>query len=180
MKGVKKTVQELLIGGITVLVILQERVLSDDAAKGFVTLNSGKNVDYDFLVRIAINLSPFHHVVCTSQSELKDTNPFTQVHCGGQKPPSQFLTNLSPESINESGHLRVKGTMQLVDETLPNIYACGDITNIGTRNPNSRITMQQAKIAADNIVTVASGKQPRYKYTPHWAEAVIKLTLGLV
>jgi hypothetical protein len=39
--------------------------------------------------------------------------------------------------------------------------------------------MQQAKIAADNIVLAARGKSKQYHYKPHWAESVIKLTLGL-
>jgi NADH dehydrogenase FAD-containing subunit len=70
--------------------------------------------------------------------------------------------------------------MQIVDETLPNVYACGDVADTGTRNPNSRAAMQQAMIAADNVVLAARGKQPRYNYKRHWAESVIKLTLGLV
>jgi len=70
--------------------------------------------------------------------------------------------------------------MQLMDERFPNVYACGDVSDTGVRNPNSRAAMSQAKIAADNIVLAALGKQPSYTYKHHWAESVIKLTLGLV
>jgi len=70
--------------------------------------------------------------------------------------------------------------MQLMEEELPNIYACGDVADTGVINPNSRAAMSQAKIAADNVVLAALGKQPKYTYKHHWAESVIKLTLGLV
>jgi NADH dehydrogenase FAD-containing subunit len=62
---------------------------------------------------------------------------------------------------------------------LPNIYVCGDVADTGEHNPNARHAMQQAKIAADNIVLAARGKSKQYRYKPHWAESVIKLTLGL-
>lgn len=74
----------------------------------------------------------------------------------------------------------MKSTLQVLDDNLPNVFACGDVTDIGTSNPNSRVAMRQAMIAADNIVLAAKGKKFRYSYKPHWAEAVIKLTLGLV
>lgn len=74
----------------------------------------------------------------------------------------------------------MKPTMQIMNQKLPNVYACGDVADTGVRNPNSRAAMSQAKIAADNVVLASLGKQPSYTYEHHWAESVIKLTLGLV
>lgn len=90
-----------------------------------------------------------------------------------------FLAGLTPHAITPTGHVSVKPTMQIVDDTLSNIYACGDVEDTGTLNPNSRAAMQQAKIAADSLVLVARGNS-RYNYKHHWAESVIKLTLELV
>lgn len=74
----------------------------------------------------------------------------------------------------------MKPTLQIADDTLPNVYTCGDVANTGVRNPNSRSAYHQAKIVADNIALAVRGKKPRHIYTPHWADRVIKLTLGLV
>lgn len=70
--------------------------------------------------------------------------------------------------------------MQIADDQLPNIYACGDVAHTGVPKPNARSAMHQAAIVADNLVLAAMGKTPKHKYTPHWADGVIKLTLGLV
>jgi hypothetical protein len=69
--------------------------------------------------------------------------------------------------------------LQIADEALSNIYACGDVANTGVRNPNSRSAYAQARIVADNIALAARGKEPRLEYDAHWADRVIKLTLGL-
>ena len=48
------------------------------------------------------------------------------------------------------------------------------------RTPNGRSAVAQAAVVADNIAASAWGKKPTYFFTPHWADGVIKLTLGLV
>ncbi|EPE34307.1 FAD/NAD(P)-binding protein [Glarea lozoyensis ATCC 20868] len=131
-------------------VILGERLVSENVEGKTATLSSGREVRCDFLI-----------------------------HCGGQKPSSSILSSLTPSSITPSGHLSVKPTLQILDNNHPNIYVCGDVADTGEHNPNARHAMQQAKIAADNIVLAARGKSKQYKYKPHWAESVIKLTLGL-
>lgn len=93
---------------------------------------------------------------------------------------SHLLAELSPQTISESGHVRVRPTMQIADSRLANVYACGDVIQNGSRNPNARTAMKQAMIAADNVLLAALGQTPRYQYKPHWADGVIKLTLGLV
>lgn len=70
--------------------------------------------------------------------------------------------------------------MQIADDQLSNIYACGDVALTGVPKPNARSAMHQATVVADNVVLAAMGKMPRHKYKPHWADGVIKLTLGLV
>ncbi len=80
----------------------------------------------------------------------------------------------------ESGHVRVKSTLQLLSDAFPNIYACGDVVNADNRNPNARAAMCQATVVADNVVLAATGQKPRHTYKPQWVEGGIKLTLGLV
>jgi hypothetical protein len=74
----------------------------------------------------------------------------------------------------------VKPTLQIDDESLPNVFVCGDVADTNAANPNSRIAGRQAEIAADNVVLAARGKKPSYTYKPAWGDGIIKLTLGLV
>lgn len=90
------------------------------------------------------------------------------------------MSKLSPASISPSGHLRVKPTLQLADDKLPNVYACGDVADTKTPNPNARSAMRQASIVAENVLSVATGGKPRYTYENSWSDGMIKLTLGLV
>ena len=91
-----------------------------------------------------------------------------------------MLIKLSPESLSSDGHIRVKPTLQVADDKLAHIYACGDVADTKTPNPNSRSAMRQASIVADNILRVIAGKEPCYTYVNNWSDGVIKLTLGLV
>jgi NADH dehydrogenase FAD-containing subunit len=70
--------------------------------------------------------------------------------------------------------------MQIKDDSLPNVYVCGDVAERHTLNPNSRTARGQAIIAADNVVLAIDGHDPTNKYEPQWLEGLIKLTLGLV
>jgi apoptosis-inducing factor 2 len=103
-----------------------------------------------------------------------------QIWCTGQKPNSDVVRSLSPLSIDHEGYVKVKPTLQIDDEAFPNIYVCGDVAATGERNPNARSAMRAAMVVADNILRATEGKKPKHKYRPHWADAVIKLTLGLV
>jgi NADH dehydrogenase FAD-containing subunit len=87
---------------------------------------------------------------------------------------------LSPSSIAPTGHIKVKPTLQIADDALPNVYVCGDVTDTHVVNPNARSAMRQATIAADNIVQQTNGQCPSYEFKPYWADGFIKLTLGLV
>ncbi|EEP82858.1 predicted protein [Uncinocarpus reesii 1704] len=131
-------------------VILNDRMAHEDLEQGRVVLTSGRVVECDYLI-----------------------------NCTGQKPSSNLFAELSPGSISPSGHIDVKPTMQVNDDSLPNVYACGDVASLHVGNPNSRSATHQATVAGDNVVLAAMGKKPRATYTRHWADGVIKLTLGL-
>ncbi|KAF4826143.1 Fe-regulated protein 8 [Colletotrichum tropicale] len=131
-------------------VVLGERTTTDAPIDGFVTLRSGRKLECDFLVNAI-----------------------------GQQPSSDLVRELAPEAIAKSGRIKVKPTMQINVDSLPNVYVCGDVAETGVTNPNARSAMKQAMFAADNLVLSLQGKKPSYFYQPAWADAVIKLTLGL-
>ena len=76
--------------------------------------------------------------------------------------------------------MRTKPTLQIDDDSLPNVFVCGDLAGHGEKNPNARSAMRKAMIAADNVVLATQGKELKHTYAPFWADAVIKLTLGMV
>lgn len=108
------------------------------------------------------------------------TNVLRQINCTGQRPLSEVLSNLSPSSISSTGHIKIKPTLQIADDSLPNVYACGDVADTNTPNPNARSAMRQATIVAENILLAVAGQTPRHIYDNAWADGAIKLTLGLV
>ncbi|KAF4976769.1 hypothetical protein FZEAL_6602 [Fusarium zealandicum] len=130
--------------------ILEERVVNEDKEAGTVTLRSGKVIECDYFI-----------------------------NCTGQRPASDILKGLVPSAISESGHIKVKSTLQIDDDAFPNIYACGDVADTKTPNPNGRSASRQADVVADNVLLVARGKGPTYTYRNSWADGIIKLTLGL-
>ena len=100
--------------------------------------------------------------------------------CVGQKPASHIFSILLPHAILPSGHIKVLSTMQVAEDHLHRVYACGDVTETGTRNPNGRSAVFQAQVVARNIIQDVMGSAPCENFTPHWGLEVIKLTLGLV
>lgn len=72
----------------------------------------------------------------------------------------------------------MKPTLQIEDDELRNVYAAGDVAEAGGYG-NSRSTMEQATVVADNIVLAIKGK-PLTEYHAQWWEGGIDLTLGLV
>jgi NADH dehydrogenase FAD-containing subunit len=74
----------------------------------------------------------------------------------------------------------VKTTLQIDDDSLPNVFVCGDVADTGVANMNSKIAQRQAEIAAHNVVLAAWDKKPSYIYEPGWGDGVIKLSVGLV
>ncbi|KAI0103772.1 hypothetical protein GGR51DRAFT_523310 [Nemania sp. FL0031] len=148
-QGLQKAALEGLLS-LGVEVVLQDRLTQDTSEPGMIILKSGRKIQCDLVV-----------------------------DCTGQQPSSGIMSELAPTSISPSGHLRVKPTLQLADENLPNVYACGDVADTKTPNPNARSAMRQASVVAENILSVVAGGMPRYTYENNWADGVIKLTLGL-
>ncbi|KAL2142041.1 hypothetical protein VTI28DRAFT_1611 [Corynascus sepedonium] len=131
-------------------VIVGERVDPKSADGKFITLASGRKIECDCFV-----------------------------NCTGQTPASGLIADIAPGAITPSGHIRVKPSMQIDDERLPNVYVCGDVADTKAANPNSRIAGRQAEVVADNIVLAASGKKPSYTYEVNWEDEGVKLSLGL-
>ncbi|KAI0836739.1 FAD/NAD(P)-binding domain-containing protein [Hypoxylon sp. FL0890] len=131
-------------------VITGDRVISEDKEKGIAVLKSGREIVCDCLV-----------------------------NCTGQRPDSRLIAQLSPASISESGHILTKPTLQIQDDSLPNVYACGDVSETNTTHPNSRSAMRQATTVAYNVISATEGNEPKETYVPHWMDGGIKLTLGL-
>ncbi|UNI19318.1 hypothetical protein JDV02_005509 [Purpureocillium takamizusanense] len=131
-------------------VILNERVNEGGRESGAIVLRSGRKVLCDLVI-----------------------------DCTGQKPSSQVIESLVPTAISPNGHIKVKDTLQIDAANVPNVYACGDVADTHTPNPNARSAMRQATVVAENILLVTQGQEPKHKYTNLWADGVIKLTLGL-
>ncbi|KAK5637708.1 hypothetical protein RRF57_013423 [Xylaria bambusicola] len=148
-QGLRKTALEGL-QSLGVEVILQDRLVQTVPGSGTILLKSGREIQCDLVL-----------------------------DCTSQRPSSALISQLSPASISPSGHLRVKPTLQLADDRFPNIYACGDVADTKTPNPNARSAMRQASIVAENILSITTGGKPRHKYENSWSDGVIKLTLGL-
>ncbi|KAL7938588.1 FAD/NAD(P)-binding domain-containing protein [Trichoderma chlorosporum] len=148
-KGLQTAAREGL-ERLGVELVLEDRVVDEDAAAGIVALKSGRKITCDFFM-----------------------------NCTGQRPLSDLIADISPNSISSTGHIKVKPTLQIADDSLPHVYTCGDVAETNTPNPNSRSAMRQATVVADNILLAAAGKKPSYKYENLWADGVIKLTLGL-
>lgn len=169
--GLQKRAMDAL-QGLGVDVILGEKADPKSADGSFITLSSGRKIECDcFVWRLFLGFLRFLAAL---------TGRITQINCIGQQPASGLIADLSPGAISPSGHIRVKPTLQIDDDSLPSVFVCGDVADTKAPNPNSRIAARQAEIAADNVVLAARGKKPRHTYTPQWGDGVIKLTLGLV
>ncbi|KAL2002431.1 hypothetical protein VTN02DRAFT_6809 [Thermoascus thermophilus] len=127
--------------------VLGERAQETEAA-GEVVLDSGRRIPCDCLIK-----------------------------CTGQRPNSRLLAELSPSSITESGHIAVRPTLQIADQTHGNIYAVGDVAATGSIR-NGRAAMEQAQLVAENIVRAIRGKR-LVEYRPPRAGGFAELTLGL-
>ncbi|KAJ6028981.1 uncharacterized protein N7446_011679 [Penicillium canescens] len=99
------------------------------------------------------------------------------VKCIGQKPNSDLAHFLASSAIAPSGHLNVRSTLQVNDERFSNIYAAGDLINVGTIK-NGRSAMEQGEAVSQNILRAIRGKQ-QVIYQQKWWEGLTKLTLGL-
>ncbi|KAL4776958.1 hypothetical protein BDW60DRAFT_203059 [Aspergillus nidulans var. acristatus] len=100
----------------------------------------------------------------------------------GQTPNNDLLADLPPSSsssglLNPSnGFIRIRPTMQFLDEKYPHHFAVGDIADTGLRKA-ARPGAAQAATVVKNILAMIEGRHPVEEYPR--APAGIHLTLGL-
>lgn len=127
----------------------------------------------------------FDLIVCHLRSiaSSTQTSPLTtsKIPCTGQRANSDFLKDLSPNSISATNKtILVKPTLQLQDPKFPHIFALGDVADTGGPKM-ARAGRVQAEIAQQNIVALIEGKDAYVVYVPRFdIEGSIKLTLGKV
>ncbi|KAL3476736.1 hypothetical protein BJX99DRAFT_227244 [Aspergillus californicus] len=100
----------------------------------------------------------------------------------GQTANNSLLADLPVSPTSESllnpanGFIRIRPTMQFLDEKYSNLFAVGDIADTGLRKA-ARPGAAQAAVVAKNIHALVEGRQPAEEFSK--APAGIHLTLGL-
>ena len=124
-----------------------------------------------------------------SSFDVKLTNDTTEptelvILATGQRPNNQLVAHLEPSSpdtksvINpQNGYVRVRSTLQLLDEKYSNIFAVGDIADTGGQKA-ARPAAAHAPVVANNIRALIEGRKPEEKFTT--GPFGIHLTLGKV
>nr|ADO29929.1 hypothetical protein PP107 [Penicillium paxilli] len=121
--------------------------------------------------------------------EVKLTNGGTEstefvILATGQTPNNQMVADLKPSTpdgpsvVNpDNGFLRIRPTMQLLDEGHSNIFAVGDIADTGAQKA-ARPGSVQAGVVAKNIVSLIEGGKAEETFVK--GPGAIHLTLGMV
>ncbi|KAJ5533676.1 hypothetical protein N7494_010228 [Penicillium frequentans] len=135
------------MGSLGVNLVLGEKPVIPDGTMGDIKLRGGDTIHFDCLIK-----------------------------CVGQTPNSNLVHFLSTETFTPSGHIRVKPSLQVLDDAFPQIYAAGDVIEAGPIK-NARSAVQQAQVVADNIICNIRG-QRQIEYRQQWWEGTTKLTLG--
>ncbi|KAJ5909231.1 hypothetical protein N7495_001913 [Penicillium taxi] len=101
----------------------------------------------------------------------------------GQTPNNKLVANLkssspdAPTILNpENGYIRIRPTMQLLDEKFSNLFAVGDIADTGAQKA-ARPGVAQASVVAKNIRALIDGKEPTETFVK--GPGAIHLTLGM-
>ncbi|CAL3972305.1 hypothetical protein PZA11_004548 [Diplocarpon coronariae] len=94
----------------------------------------------------------------------------------GQTPQSEIVRQLSPQSVDKNHFVKVKKTLQLVDERFPNVFAIGDVADTGAHKA-ARPAARQASLVAENIAHSVAG-EPLEEYEILEPPA-IHMTLGI-
>lgn len=124
------------------------------------------------------NGSPFEVQLTNGQ---KVTTEFV-ILATGQSPNNSLVRDLEPENPNavinpENGYIRVRSTLQFLDDKYPNLFAVGDIADSGAHKA-ARPGVAQAAVVAKNVQSLIEGRQAEEKYVP--GPAGIHLSLGMV
>ncbi len=118
--------------------------------------------------------------MCPCSRKAALSNLVGQINCVGQTPASGLVAEAAPNAIGPSGHIRVKPTLEIDDDALPNVFVCGDVADTKVANPNSKSATRQAEVAAYNVAMAARGKEPVHTYQEAWVDRFINLTVGFV
>ncbi|KAJ6089253.1 hypothetical protein N7467_004469 [Penicillium canescens] len=101
----------------------------------------------------------------------------------GQTPNNQLVSGLSPSSSNaesivnpQNGFIRIRPTMQFLDEKYSNLFAVGDIADTGAQKA-ARPGSAQAAVVAKNIQAMIEGRTPDEIFVK--GPGAIHLTLGM-
>ncbi|KAJ5588013.1 uncharacterized protein N7459_003778 [Penicillium hispanicum] len=100
----------------------------------------------------------------------------------GQTPNNQPVAQLpstpgGPSVINpDNGFIRIRPTMQFLDEQYSNMFAVGDIADTGAQKA-ARPGAAQAAVAAKNIHALIEGRTPEHQFVK--GPGAIHLTLGM-
>ncbi|KAJ5742023.1 hypothetical protein N7533_011432 [Penicillium manginii] len=123
-----------------------------------------------------------HDLVKQRFDELESTE--LVILATGQTPNNQMVSGLTPSTpdgpsvINpDNGYLRIRPTMQLLDEKYSNIFAVGDIADTGAQKA-ARPGSAQAAVVAKNILSLIEGKNAEDTFVK--GPGAIHLTLGMV
>ena len=102
----------------------------------------------------------------------------------GQTPNNQLVADLKPSTpeglsvINpDNGFIRVRPTMQFLDEKYSNMFAVGDIADTGAQKA-ARPGAAQAAVVAKNILDLIEGRNSEEKFVK--GPGAIHITLGMV
>ncbi|KAJ5212799.1 uncharacterized protein N7498_004445 [Penicillium cinerascens] len=120
--------------------------------------------------------------------EVKITNGPTEsaefvILATGQSPNNQLVSGLKPSGISspsiinpDNGFIRVRPTMQFLDEKYSNLFAVGDIADTGAQKA-ARPGSVQATVVAKNIQALIEGRKPEDTFVK--GPGAIHLTLGM-
>jgi NADH dehydrogenase FAD-containing subunit len=102
----------------------------------------------------------------------------------GQTPNNQLVADLEPSTADglsvinpDNGFIRVRPTMQFLDDEFSNMFAVGDIADTGAQKA-ARPGAAQAAVVAKNIQSLIEGQNPEETFIK--GPGAIHITLGMV
>lgn len=81
----------------------------------------------------------------------------------GQIPLSDPIRALSPESIGDTGFIKVKRTLQLADDRYPHVFIVGDVADTPNQK-TARTGHHHVEVVTANIAALAAGEEPTAQY----------------
>lgn len=96
----------------------------------------------------------------------------------GQTPQSDILSTLAPECIDDQSFIKVRDTLQIQNESYPNIFALGDIAATKAHKA-ARPALKQSEVVTKNIQHLLSDDNKGLEKYEVTDPAAIHLTLGI-